>query len=141
MRTGSGECGAEKIMTGRGACIESTFKSCRNGAKKYEMMRCSIAIIGLVLLMAGCSSPEAPHQKHTVVIEHMQFTPATLSVHKGDEVTFVNKDMVVHNVRAISGEAWADSLQTNDSFTMTASKTADYFCSLHPVMKGKIEVN
>ena len=93
----------------------------------------------LLLVLTGCTRPQP--QQHTIVIEHMQFTPASLTVHKGDQVTFLNKDLVVHNVKAVSDETWVDSLQTGTSFTMTASKSSDYFCSLHPVMKGKIEVN
>jgi plastocyanin len=71
----------------------------------------------------------------------MQFNPAELTVHKGDTVVFVNHDMVTHDVTEEASKAWTSSmLPANESWTMEATQSANYYCSLHPVMKGKIIV-
>lgn len=90
------------------------------------------------LLFATCTSSAV--QYHTVEIAQMKFIPAQLIVHKGDQVTFINHDMVLHNVTNSTGQAIIDSLQAGVSRTITASETVSYYCSLHPVMKGRIVV-
>ena len=71
----------------------------------------------------------------------MQFQPSELSVKKGDTVVFINKDIVAHDVTEEKSKEWRSSpLLTDQSFKLVVTKTADYYCSLHPVMKGKIQV-
>lgn len=75
-----------------------------------------------------------------VTIENMKFNPATITVKKGDQVTFINKDVVAHNATE-THKAWASPmLQTGQSWTFTPEKTSDYYCTVHVVMKGKIIV-
>ncbi|MDQ0475585.1 cupredoxin family copper-binding protein [Chryseobacterium sp. MDT2-18] len=81
-----------------------------------------------------------PASAHVVTIENMKFNPATITVKKGDQVTFTNKDVVAHNATEIHN-AWASPmLQTGQSWTFTPEKTSDYYCTVHLVMKGKIIV-
>ena len=75
-----------------------------------------------------------------VTIENMKFNPATINVKKGDQVTFINKDIVEHNATEVN-KAWASPmLQTGQSWTFTPEKTSDYYCTIHLVMIGKIIV-
>lgn len=75
-----------------------------------------------------------------VTIENMKFNPATITIKKGDQVTFINKDIVGHNATEIHN-AWASPmLATGQSWTFTPEKTSDYYCTVHVVMKGKIIV-
>lgn len=77
---------------------------------------------------------------HVVTIENMKFNPATITVNKGDQVTFINKDIVGHNATEVN-KVWASPmLQTGQSWTFTPEKTSDYYCMVHLVMKGKIIV-
>ena len=77
---------------------------------------------------------------HTVTIENMKFNPATITVNKGDKVTFINKDIVAHNATE-TNKLWASPLlQNGQSWTYTPEKTSDYYCTVHVVMKGKIIV-
>ena len=77
---------------------------------------------------------------HVVTIENMKFNPVTISINKGDQVTFINKDIVGHNATEVS-KVWASPmLQTGQSWTFTPEKTSDYYCTVHVVMKGKIIV-
>jgi len=71
----------------------------------------------------------------------MKFVPAEITVHKGDQITFKNNDMVLHNITDSSGKLLIDSLQAGVSKTITISESFNYYCSLHPVMKGRIVVN
>lgn len=71
----------------------------------------------------------------------MKFQPETLRVHKGDIVVFTNKDLVDHDVTALPDSAWTSHpLHTGDSWSWVADKSTDYFCSLHVVMRGRVEV-
>jgi len=76
---------------------------------------------------------------HIVEIIQMKFEPAEVKVHKGDRVLWINKDITSHDVTELSKKAWASSpLSTGQSWSMTVTKSEDYFCNLHQVMKGKI---
>ncbi len=101
------------------------------------------AIFLFALLISACSGKEKtshPH-KHIVMIKAMQFQPAQLKVLKGDTVEFINQDMLVHNVTERKTKAWAsDSLSSGDAYSMIVKESVEYFCSLHPVMRGKILV-
>jgi plastocyanin len=78
---------------------------------------------------------------HTVEIVQMKFKPAELMVNKGDKVVFINHDMVTHNVTESTGKSWkSPDIPTGKSWSMVVAKNANYYCTFHPVMKGKILV-
>jgi plastocyanin len=107
------------------------------------LIRNGTGIACLTFLMFSCSAPkEKPIPKsHTVEIRAMQFQPAKLLIQKGDTVVFINLDILVHNVTEEKKKAWnSQSLATGDSYKMVPAESTDYYCSLHPVMKGKILV-
>jgi plastocyanin len=96
-----------------------------------------------LLFLSNCSpDKEVPtHGVYTVEIKQMQFQPAQLEVQKGDTVIFVNHDLVAHNVTEEASKAWASPTLPNDSsWKLVAMQSADYYCTLHPVMKGKVVV-
>jgi len=74
-------------------------------------------------------------------IDNFQFTPATLSVKAGTSVTWVNGDDVPHLIASAEGRFKSSTvLDTGQRFTVTFAKpgTYSYFCSLHPMMQGKV---
>ncbi|HWJ90941.1 MAG TPA: plastocyanin/azurin family copper-binding protein [Flavisolibacter sp.] len=78
---------------------------------------------------------------HIVEIRAMQFQPAEIRVNKGDTVIFINRDMVVHDVTEEQSKKWASQpLSTDQSFSMIASQSSNYYCTIHPVMKGQVIV-
>jgi plastocyanin len=89
----------------------------------------------------GADSPTAPNQ---VVIDNFTFSPATLTVAVGAEVTWVNRDDVPHTATSTNKPREIDShtLDTDDRFThvFKASGIYDYFCAVHPHMTGQIIV-
>jgi len=78
------------------------------------------------------------------------FVPETLTVSKGTTVTWTNGDSTLHTVTSGSPEA-GNSGSEFDSSYLAAGKTFqhpfntagtfDYYCTLHPFMKGKVVVN
>ena len=78
-----------------------------------------------------------------VSMEGTQFDPATITVSKGDTVTWTNNDTVPHDVTGDdfkSGDA--GGMQNGDTFEHTFTKTGtfDYVCTVHPGMKGSVKV-
>ncbi|MDQ6480634.1 plastocyanin/azurin family copper-binding protein [Dyadobacter sp. LHD-138] len=79
-------------------------------------------------------------RNHTIEIKQMTFSPANIVVKKGDRIIFVNHDMVTHDITEAK-KAWSSApLLIGKSWSMTVTQTAAYYCSIHPVMKGKIIV-
>jgi plastocyanin len=78
---------------------------------------------------------------HEVKIEGMQFTPATLTVKKGDKVVWRNADLVPHTATA-TGSFDSKTVAPGKSWTYVAGKAGSfgYVCSLHPTMKGTLVV-
>ncbi len=98
-------------------------------------------LLPLLLLVSSCNNHKnyIP-QNHVVEIKDMKFQPAELKVHKGDTVTWINKDIVVHDVTE-DNKAWASPpLTTNVSWKKVISKNESYFCSIHVIMKGVLIV-
>ena len=94
------------------------------------------------------SSPEAPAAEkntaklYTVEIKEMKFQPAELTVQKGDTILWINKDIVTHDVTEQPDKSWTSSpLTTGQSWSMVATQSVDYYCSIHVVMKGKVTVD
>lgn len=76
-----------------------------------------------------------------VTIADMKFQPADVTVRKGDTIVFNNKDMVTHDItdektkKTMSGPLAADG-----SWRFVPTESGNYYCSLHPVMKGTITI-
>lgn len=76
-----------------------------------------------------------------VTMKDLVFAPSEVKVHVGDTVEWVNDDFLVHTATARDG-TWDFKLPKGSKAQMTA-KTAgiiEYYCRLHPNMKGRIVV-
>ena len=108
------------------------------------MKQLKFVIIFLLLsFFLGSCQPKESRIRSTYLVEinAMQFQPATLKVEIGDTVRFINKDLLQHNVTELNNKAWqSDTLSTGDTYTRVVAGNEEYFCSLHPVMKGKLLV-
>lgn len=77
---------------------------------------------------------------HTVEIKQMSFSPVNIVVQKGDRIIFVNHDLVTHDITEAK-KAWGSpALPVGKSWSVTVTRSTAYYCSIHPVMKGKITV-
>jgi plastocyanin len=80
-------------------------------------------------------------QEHIVEISALRFRPASLTVHSGDVVKWVNRDNRRHQLMSISEGGWRSrTLKPGESFVQFIGKTTFYICTLHPNMQGKILV-
>ena len=104
------------------------------------MLRWVLFLLSLFSLI-GFKPKSCLPKLHRVEIKEMKFWPMEIQVKKGDTIIWINRDMVPHNVTEEKRKAWASPvLKTGKSWKMIARESAQYFCSLHPVMKGKIQV-
>ena len=106
-------------------------------------MRSVLLLFFITLAVCACSggSAETKHLSYVVMIKNMKFQPAELKLNKGDTVTWVNNDFVDHDITEEKNKAWSSSaLKANARWSRVISESADYFCSIHVVMKGKLKV-
>ncbi len=95
----------------------------------------------LSLTFWSSSSPEVYLPvTHTVEFRNMKFVPSDIQVKKGDSIVFVNKDMVIHNVTEEKKRWSSPTIAPNDSWTLTVKESFSYYCSFHPMMKGKVKL-
>jgi len=119
-----------------------------------------VACLALGIVAAGCGgdddsgdsgsadtkeqpAPAAEGGSAEVSMKDIKFNPSEVKVKVGDTVTWTNDDGVGHDVTGDSfksGEPGA--LQSGDTFEHTFDKagTFDYVCTVHPGMKGTVEV-
>ncbi len=120
---------------------------------KVKFINDVVLLLLCLLLLHGCSSgsekdaakPAAIEEKrpamHSIEMVQMKFYPDELKVKKGDKIVFVNHDIVAHDVTEESKKAWNSSpMSEGQTWILVATETVNYYCSIHPVMKGKIVV-
>jgi plastocyanin len=80
---------------------------------------------------------------HSVSIHFLAYAPPRIDVLTGDTVRWMNNSVRVHTVNAEDG-AWGSArLVINDSFSrqFDTPGTVPYYCRLHPVMRGEVDVH
>ena len=77
-----------------------------------------------------------------VAIDNFSFSPATVSVPVGSTITWTNRDDVPHNIVSSEQRFKSSVLDTDQQFAhrFEAPGTYQYFCSLHPMMVGRVVV-
>lgn len=80
-------------------------------------------------------------QEAVVIIKQMKFEPAQLKVKKGQTVTWINKDIVEHDVTPFNTKLPNSGVfKPRQSWQLEVDQSFDYKCNLHPTMLGKIIV-
>lgn len=102
-------------------------------------------LVGALAAAAPAQASTAQKLKPAVLVVHIKdytFKPAAATIHTGDTVTFINDDEDAHTVRAARGDFDSGGLDTNDAwqYTFKTPGQHDYFCELHPSMKGTLFV-
>lgn len=109
------------------------------------------------LTLASCtktepSVPEIPQtqpseqkatvsQTQNITIAAMKFEPNNIAASVGDTLIFTNNDIVAHNVTQVPDAKWASPLlQPGESWTFVLTQSDSLYFSIHPTMKGYIEV-
>ena len=86
-------------------------------------------------LSLAASAPTA------VRLEGMKFDPPTVTVRRGDTVTWNNKDLVPHTATS-QGKFDSGNIAPGQSFSRKMDQPGqfDYICTYHPGMKGQVVV-
>ncbi|MFA6492756.1 MAG: cupredoxin family copper-binding protein [Patescibacteria group bacterium] len=79
-------------------------------------------------------------QPNSILIENFSFNPSEITIAKDVEVTFKNDDSANHNITFENFQS--GDMKPGDTYkhTFDSTGTFNYYCSLHPQMKGKIIV-
>lgn len=75
-----------------------------------------------------------------VSIANSLFNPPILNIDRGDTVFWTNDDSVLHQISVAGIDGVVMSKDQSYSFVFVNSGTFDYFCKIHPSMKGTIIV-
>ena len=112
-------------------------------SKTFAIWKDSICLSGFIFLLSSCAPTEVkiPNKLYTVEIKEMKFQPEELTLQKGDTVVWINRDIVAHDATEEKGRNWTSGpLASGESWSLVVTENADYFCSIHVVMKGKLLV-
>jgi plastocyanin len=117
------------------------------------MRRLTALLACTALLVAGCGSDDKPAAEkdkgkavsgQQVEMKDIAFQPATIRVRTGETVTWVNQDSVQHDVVNVKEGEQPKSELFNEGqtyeWTPTEAGTVQYVCSVHPNMKGTVEI-
>jgi plastocyanin len=136
--------------------------------KKISLIALPLALLAAVFFLGGCgyqsttpatgsnapktapapnspgtpSSPTANQSSGAVAIQNFAFSPASLTIKKGESVTWTNEDSVAHIIVSDSSAFQSGSLAKGQTFSFTFNQTGQfpYHCSIHPSMKATIIV-
>jgi plastocyanin len=120
----------------------------KTGWEKTDWILClafslMTALLGFPAVAPGAAAAApAVAGKAEVKIDNFNFSPATLTVKVGTEITWTNGDDIPHTVVGDGRIFKSKVLGTGEKFTFTVSKpgTYSYSCSIHPNMTGKVIV-
>lgn len=104
-------------------------------------------VVCVFTLITGFKNPKklvynnAAPTTHTVTIFKMKYTPAHLNVKKGDTVVWINKDFFPHDVTEETTHEWTSKpFNQGEKWSKVVTKDIKYFCNLHKIMKGSINI-
>jgi plastocyanin len=91
-----------------------------------------------ILAAVGCGPVPARHQ---VDIRDLAFAPGVLEVAVGDTVVWVNHDLFPHTSTMEGATGWNTGLIPADSSRSAVARrpgSYEYYCQVHPTMRGKV---
>jgi plastocyanin len=95
-----------------------------------------------VAVGAQLSCVTAPPVTHRVVIEALIFRPDALTLKSGDSIEWTNKDPFPHTATSQPGGFDSKTIGVEQSWKTVLTKKGEftYICTLHPTMKGTLQV-
>ncbi len=110
-------------------------------------MRGFVIVAAMLAVQMAAAQSRPPAQAadaaaNTIAIDNFTFQASTLAVRAGTRVTWVNHDDVPHKIVSTGKKFVSPVLDTDGrfSYTFTTPGTYEYFCSIHPMMKGTVIV-
>jgi|BarGraIncu01121A_1022015.scaffolds.fasta_scaffold03771_6 plastocyanin len=123
--------------------------------KKYAILLL-VVCAGATVMIAGCTSSTNPSpspnpsaspvtstsNQNTISVQNYAFSPSTLSIQKGANVTWKNGDSVPHRILSDTNAFNSPVLNNGDVYTFQFNNTGTfaYHCSIHTNMTGTITV-
>ena len=109
-------------------------------APRRRALAAAAAVAALAAAALAVAAERAP-STHEIAMQAVQFVPATLKVRRGDVVVWTNRDPFPHTATA-AGVFDSKSIGEGKSWRWRADRSGSfaYVCTLHPTMKGTIEV-
>lgn len=106
----------------------------------------SMAAPGTPMTTDGVGATDTPVAQASVGLKDSRFDPTDIEISAGDTVTFTNNDPYNHTITSAtdssiefdSGEIGQDATFEQ---TFDTAGTYDYFCQIHPTMRGTITVS
>jgi len=103
------------------------------------------AVLSFLLLAAPLSLMQplaAQSAEARVSIANFDFSPGRLTIPAGTTVVWRNNDSVVHTVTSTTGDFDSGNLAFGETFQFTFNTPGsfNYFCEIHPSMRGQIVV-
>jgi plastocyanin len=91
---------------------------------------------------AAVPSPTANQASGSVKIQNFAFSPASVTIKKGESVTWTNEDSASHTIVSDSNVFQSGSLANGQTFSFTFNTAGQfpYHCSIHPSMKAMVIV-
>jgi len=105
-----------------------------------------LAVIGIVAYNSNQGSNNKPSLQSavagTVLIQNFSFSPTTITINKGDEVTWQNNDQSIHKIVADDNSFSLGDMSNGGTskHIFSVAGTYNYHCSIHPEMKGVVIV-
>jgi plastocyanin len=92
--------------------------------------------------LIAAATPHRPAKVYQIVINSLAYGPAPPTLHVGDKVQWVNKDMFLHSATA-ADHSFDVTLKPNTvgGVTLTHPGVISYICRYHPGMKGQLVVS
>lgn len=97
-----------------------------------------ISIVPFCALAPSCAEAKT----YEVVIEAMRFDPPTLTVHTGDRIVWINRDLFAHTASSTAHAFDSRDIAPQASWSYVARDAGryPYTCTLHPTMHGTLIV-
>ena len=113
-----------------------------------------VIVIVIVVALSGCAEQESGSESQlstvddtvdgdSVDIKGFAYDSATITVSKGTTVTWTQHDSAAHTVTSVSGDVLdSQNLAKGETFSYTFDETGtfEYYCTIHPSMKGTVIV-
>ncbi len=131
----------------------------RNSESNFRRSVPALAAIVWVLLLGGAPASSTVHagggsgaaqvaaatatgSETEVKIDNFVFSPGTVTVKVGTQVTWINKDDIPHTVDSTQGKFKSAALDTDDKFHFRFTEPGEYafYCRMHPKMTGTVIV-
>lgn len=113
--------------------------------KKWRIAAVLLAV--LVLAACGGTTTGGAGGKAEVIMKNTTFQPSEITVAAGTTVTWTNEDPAAHTVTSGTRDNPTDLFDSGNvgsgqsfSFTFDTPGTYNYFCRIHPGMKGTVIV-